>query len=158
MKKNLALLVIFILLSITSYYTHRLWIFAGKVSKGFEYTYAAIDCLIQENGQSETDIDILFKGYKSREAYVKAVNKKYPGTYDKDNTIVNRTMYNTQIPECKIFYTQYRCWQLDPHDPKSLDGCGKHFGLTQEEIDIMKKDPSSIKRIIDDWVKRGQKK
>lgn len=137
-----------------SYYTHRLWVFAGKVSKSFEYTYAAVDCLIQENGQNETDVNILFDGYKSRKAYVNAANKKYPGLYPKDSPILVRKTYNDQLPQCKIFYSQYRCWELDPYDPKSLDGCGEHFGLTKEEIETMKKDPSSIDRVMDGMFKR----
>ena len=137
-----------------SYPTYKLWKFAHASSDYFKYVGAAIDCFIQENGQNETDVDILFQGYKSRKAYADAVNKRYPGVYPKDSQLLNRKTYNSQIPECKKFYTQFQCWEMDPYDPKSLDGCGKKFGLTQEEIDIMKKDPSKIHEIMGGMYKK----
>lgn len=153
MKKILATILCLAIVG-SSYFTYRLWVFAGKVSKAFEYTYAAVDCLIQENGQNESDVDILFKGYKSRQDYADAANKEWPGLYPKDSPLLVRKAYNDQIPECHVFYTHYRCWALDPHDPASLDGCGKHFGLNQQEIDTMKKDPSKIQETMDQWWKR----
>lgn len=135
------------------YYTYRLHSYAVKTSKAFEYVYAAIDCLIQENGQVETDVNVLFQGYKTREAYFEAVNKESPGLIEKDRYL-KRQLYDEQIPECKKFYSQYRCWELDPRDPASLDGCGRSFGLTQSEIDTMKKDPNTIKAIMDASFKR----
>ena len=155
MKKILASLTL-ISIVVLGYYTHRLWVFASKVSYGFEYTYAAIDCLIQESGQNESDVEILYKGYKSRKEYADAINKEFPGAYGPDSGLLTkRKIYNGHIPECKIFYSQYRCWELDSHDPKSLDGCGKHFGLNQDEIDTMKKDPSTIDKIMNAaWERR----
>ena len=142
---------------VLSYYTHRLYVFAHKSSDYFAYLSAGLDCMIQENGQNESDVDVLFKGFKSRQEYADAANKEFPDLYPKDGAFLNRTEYNDQIPECKVFYSQYRCWELDPHDPKSLDGCGKHFGLTQDEIDTMKKDPSKIDQIMDAMFERMKK-
>jgi len=147
------------------YYGHRLWVFSGKVSKHLEYVGAAIDCLIMQDGQSRTDIDILFQGFRSRESYYKAVNKIYPNLYSKEEIkkYSNYEAYNTQIPECKVFFTEYRCWSLDPHSNKSLDGCGKHFRISQEDIDAMKSlndknDYKGVVKIMDDiWNKRKRK-
>lgn len=120
-------------LGTVSYYTHRLWVFAPKVSQAFDYYSAAVDCLIQENGWNEADAQDLSHHRK----------------------LTKRNLYNDQIAECHLFYTHYRCWMLDPKDPGSLDGCGKHFGLTQEEIDTMKKDPSTIDAVMDaNWKRR----
>lgn len=154
---KLLMVALVLAVSILGYYTHRLWVFAAKVSYSIEYSYAAIDCLIQESGQNESDVNVLFKGYKSRKAYYEAVNKEAPGLYSKEDIKKNieRKMYNEQIPECHDFYSRYRCWMLDPHDPLSLDGCGKHFGLSQGEIDTMKKDPSTIDAVMQaNWDKK----
>lgn len=158
MKNRILNYSLIIVLVITSYYTYRLFIFAGKASKSFEYTYAAIACLIQETGQSESDIDIIFKGYKTRQSYANAANKEFSGLYPKNSPFLVRKLYNDQIPECHKFYTHYQCWSLDPHDPESLDGCGLHFGLKQEEIDIMKKTPSSVDKIMTLFWKRLREK
>ena len=136
MKKALGILLLVASITTLGYYTHRLWVFSGKVSDSIEYTYAALDCLIQESGQIENDISTLNSGGK---------------IYRK------RVFYNEDIPECKRFYSEFRCWELDPHNPKSLDGCGLHFGLTQEEIDTMKKDPSTIDKVMDTSWKRKEK-
>lgn len=158
-KLSLTLAVLTIGLCATAYYTRRLYVQAGVEYKQFQYVYAAIDCLIMESGQNETDVDILFAGYESRQAFANAQNKKYPGMYDPDSDLLKkRKIYNDQIPECHAFYTHFRCWALDPHDPVSLDGCGKHFELTQAEIDTMKRDPSSIERIMGEAWKRRKAK
>ncbi len=152
--KKLLVVILVASLGMITYYTYRLHEFAVKASKAFAYTYAAVDCLIQESGQNETDVDIIFKGFKSRQAYADAANKEWPGTYDAKSPLIRREMYNDQIPECHVFYAQYRCWMLDPKDPKSLDGCGKHFGFTQEEIDRMKQDPKTVDTIMKEhWAK-----
>lgn len=125
-------------------------VFAGKVSHSIEYANSAIECLIQQDGENQFDVDVLYRGFKSREAYAEAVNKKYPGAYDAERLQkLKRQMYNDQIPECHKFYSRHRCWMLDPHDPLSLDGCGEHFGVTPAEIAQMKKDPSSIDKVME---------
>ena len=143
-------------IALTGYYTHKLWVFSAKVTRGFDYTYHAIDCLIMKDGQTQGDIEILYKGWRSRKAYYQAQNKKTPDLYDKK--VWEREVYDYQIPECKVFYTQYRCLILDPHDPKSLDGCGLHFGLTQQGIETMKKDSSTVERVMDEHFKRMKDK
>jgi hypothetical protein len=140
---------------VSGYYVRRLWVFSNKVTKAFDYTFAAIDCLIQENGQSENDIDVLFKGFKSRKEYYDAVNKQYTGALNK--TYLERKVYNDQIPECKKFYSVYRCWELDHNNIKSVENCGKNFGLNQDEIDAIKKDPKNSDKIIDQSWKRQEK-
>jgi hypothetical protein len=136
MMKKLFIAFAIAWLGTVTYYTHRLWVFAPKVSHAFEYYGAAIDCLIMEDGWTQGDVQDLAKHKKLNE----------------------RKMYDDQIPECHIFFSRYRCWMLDPHDPGSLDGCGKHFGLTQLEIDTMKKDPSTIDAVMKaNWDRRKEK-
>lgn len=143
-------------LGITSYYTHRLWVWNFKVAKAFDYYEAAVECLIQEHGESEHDLEILFKGYKSRESWMKAAEKEFPGLYtdndaetkERRDRLLKREMYSEQIPECKTFFSEYRCWELDIDNTKSLDGCGLHFGLLQSEIDAMKAEPDKKKRSV----------
>lgn len=148
-------------LSITGYYTYRLWAFANKVSKAFEYTYSAIDCLIQQDGNLENDVDILFRGYKSRKAYYKAVNKQYPGLYSKNKIedADKRFMYNSDIPECNKFYSEQRCWILEAMSEKSVVNCGPHFGYTEDDIKKFKADPSKGKEISEEvWKRRAKER
>jgi len=151
MKRSTKILIVLLIavLATLGYFTHRIWVFSGKVSKAFEYTYAAVDCLIQQDGRNEGDIDILFRGYKSKKAYYQAVNREYPGLYSKEqiDKNINRGMYNENIPECKVFYSQYRCWMLDPENEKSVVNCGPHFEYTEQDIADFKKDPSKGKEI-----------
>lgn len=156
MKNKLTILALVGVL-VLGYWTHRLWKFAKASEHYFAYVSSAIDCLIQEDGQNQTDIDILFRGYKSRQAFADAANKQYPGLYPKDSPLLVRKTYDDQIKECHDFYSHYRCWMLDPHDPASLDGCGEHFGLNKQEIEIMKKDPSKINQVMDAMWERRKK-
>lgn len=127
-------------IGVSGYYLHRMWVFGGKVSKSLAYMYSGIECLIMQDGRQEGDINILQKGFKSRKAYFLAVNKEAPGRYSKEDIekADKHVFYNEDIPACKEFYSQHRCWMFDPHEPKSIDGCGEHFGLTKSEMEELK--------------------
>ena len=62
--KKLLILAAIAWLGTVTYYTHRLWVFAPKVSYALEYYGAAVDCLIQENGWTERDVQDLYKHKK----------------------------------------------------------------------------------------------
>lgn len=141
------------LLGLNAYCTYANWVTLTHTRKvvnhNNEYLYAAIDCLIQENGAAEGDAELARQGLTRAQA-----RKKFPDIW---GSFKDKQPYSNEIPECHDFYSHYRCWELDATDPKSLDGCGLHFGLTQEEIDTMKRDPTTIKRVMNENWDRKKK-
>lgn len=111
-------LLLVTIIGTTAYYTHRLWVFGTKVSKSLEYMYTGIECMIMENGRNGGDIDILNNGRKVKRKHV---------------------FYNEDIPACKKFYSEQRCWMLDPLNPKSVENCGPNFQLLPSEIEAINK-------------------
>lgn len=113
------------------YFTHRIWVFSGKVQKSFEYSYSAIECLIQITAHTESQLDLVVEGNKLlyKQKYAEAMP------------------YYPNLPECAKFFEEQRCWVLNKKNPKSLDNCGKSFGYTSAEIEILKKAPSQMDAI-----------
>lgn len=157
-SKILSLLLVLSVITL-SYYTYRAYRFIKASEHYFEYLNSGMHCLIQEQGETEMDIKILYNGhYRNRKAYIKAENKKHPGTFSLDEPFTKeKTAYDDQIPQCKEFYSQYLCWELDPHDIKSLEGCGPHFGYTKEDIEKVRKDPSKADQVSDEVWERQKK-
>lgn len=147
-------------LSLVGWFGYKTYVYYTKVTFAFEYLFSGMECMIMENGQNEGDVEILFRGFKSRRAYYEAVQKEAPGLYSKDEIEkkIKRPTYNSHIPACEKFYSEYRCWMLDPKNHKSLDNCGAHFGYLPEEIELLKKDPSKSEEVWKALVKRGKSK
>lgn len=170
MKKKLKILgglVVAALLAFNGYCTYHNWVVLTHARKVVnadyewaaherDYSHAAIECLLQIHGQTENDLNRIEKGQTVEQAR-QEWSKEWGKAPEVRNPFNKREIYEDQIPECHVFFSQYRCWALDPHDPKSLDGCGKRFGLLQSEIDQMKTDPSSIKKIMDEaWNRKDE--
>lgn len=151
--KRLFTILLTIIVSVNAYYSYRVYRFSKASERYFEYLNSGLHCLIQEQGETEEDINILYNGhYRSRKAYI----KKHLEMFDLNEPFAKeRTAYDDQIPQCKEFYSQYLCWELDPHDIKSLEGCGAHFGFTKEDIEKIRKDPSKADQVSDEvWERR----
>lgn len=156
MKRAFSILLA-IIVGVNAYYTYRAYRFAKASEHYFQYLNSGMHCLIQKDGFHDTDSEILYKGYRSRKAYDDAVFKKTGYHILAEEFLAIKKSYDGQIPQCKEFYSQFLCWELDPHDIKSLEGCGAHFGFTTQDIEKIRKDPSKADQVSDEvWNRRKE--
>lgn len=119
--KKIGFVFLTLVLLVQSYFIYDIQEYRKRARYAFEYNQQMLECLY-EMGVTDRE-----KTNKERQVLV----DKYKHGYG---------IYGDDVPSCRKYIDEYRCWGLNPKNLNSVKNCGHHFGFSKRQISQAIKD------------------
>lgn len=131
--------IVVMFLSYNFYVTRKLVTFAKETANWSEFKQAEIKCINEKLSYLDNTAYTLQKRITRKQQRDWFKKEGVEGFGDSWIYAESHGGYHDWLPSCKIYYTQFACWELDTKNDKSIDKCASNFGFDLEETKTLKK-------------------